>query len=54
MTKKDSRIATAIRLQEGTWMEFKRKLLEDGNKSAQDFFEQKVLEYISKEKEDRQ
>ena len=53
MTKKDNRIATAIRLEKGVWMEFKRKLLEDG-KSAQEFFEQKVLEYISKEKEDRQ
>ncbi len=50
---KGRRIATAIRLQKEIWMEFKRKLLEDG-KSAQEFFEQKVLEYISKEKEDRQ
>lgn len=54
MNKKDKRIATAIRLQKGIWMEFKRKLLEDGNKSAQEFFEQKVMEYISKEKEDLQ
>ena len=51
---KGRRIATAIRLQKEVWIQFKRKLLEDGNKSAQDFFEQKVLEYISKEKEDRQ
>lgn len=36
-----------LRLPESLWLEFRKKLLEDGI-SIQDFFTKKVLEYLEK------